>query len=102
MLTTSSSRNTVSTQRILTWFMSTLVVLLSGCGGEPAVEVPPTGYATLLAFDRLPLLTDWPTYQASSYDRSGGNSDAKNFIRVEENGEQVMLEVLQRYTILAQ
>lgn len=77
---------------VLAHLLAVLAVVLAGCGAERIEESPPIGIEALLAFDRLPLLTDWPTYQASSYDRSGGNSDAKNFVRVEENGEQVMLE----------
>ena len=56
-----------------------------------ADEVPPIGLKSLLAFDRLPLLADWPCYQASSYSRADINADAGNFLRIEPNGEQVMM-----------
>ena len=57
-----------------------------------AEEMPPIGFEALVGFGKLPLLADWPCYQASSYSRENVNADAGNFIRVEPNGEQVMLE----------
>lgn len=57
-----------------------------------AEEIPPIGVEALVGFDRLPLLADWPCYQASSYSRANVNADAGNFIRVEPNGEQVLAE----------
>jgi hypothetical protein len=57
-----------------------------------AEELPPIGFQALTGFDRLPLLADWPCYQASSYSRENVNADAGNFLRVEPNGEQVMAE----------
>ena len=57
-----------------------------------AEKTPLIGAAALTAFESLPLLTDWPCYQASSYSREDVNADAGNFIRVEPDGEQVMLE----------
>jgi len=93
MLTDIRTKTSRITHCTLTWLAIGLAATLSGCGGaEPEADALPIGYDALLAFDALPLLVDWPTYQASSYDRSGGNSDAGHFIRVEENGEQVMLE----------
>jgi hypothetical protein len=57
-----------------------------------AEETPPIGFKALVGFEKLPLLADWPCHQASSYSRENVNADAGNFIRVEPNGEQVMLE----------
>jgi hypothetical protein len=56
------------------------------------VETPPTGYDALLRLDRLPLLADWPAFQDSSYSRRNDNSDEGNFLRVEKDGEQVLVD----------
>jgi hypothetical protein len=53
---------------------------------------PPIGYDALLRIDQLPLLTDWPAYQDSSYSRKNDNHDEGNFLRVEPNGEQVLVD----------
>jgi hypothetical protein len=70
-----------------------------GCGlvcGGPAAgagdERPPIGYDALLRIDQLPLLVDWPAHQDSSYSRDDDNHDEGNFLRIEENGEQVMVD----------
>src|SRR5262249_53669044 len=55
-------------------------------------ELPPIGYDALLHLDKLPLLVDWPAYQDSSYSRKNDNSDEGNFLRIEPNGEQVMVD----------
>ena len=60
--------------------------------GEAPPETPPVGLDALLGFDKLPLLTDWPAYQDSSYHRSNINQDAGNFLRVEKNGDQVLTD----------
>ncbi len=39
----------------------------------------------LISVDHLPYLRDWKCLQFSSYDRTGGNADAGNFLRVENN-----------------
>jgi len=39
----------------------------------------------LISTDHLPYLRDWKCRQFSSYDRTGGNADAGNFLRVEGN-----------------
>ncbi|MCX7967578.1 MAG: DUF2961 domain-containing protein [Armatimonadetes bacterium] len=39
----------------------------------------------LISTDNLPYLRDWKCSQFSSYDRTGGNADAGNFLRVENN-----------------
>ena len=57
-----------------------------------APELPPVGFDALLGFDRLPLLVDWPAYQDSSFHRDDINQDAGNFLRVEENGDQVLTD----------
>jgi len=57
-----------------------------------AVELPPVGFEALLGFDALPLLADWPAYQDSSYHRDDINADAGNFIRVEPNGDQILVD----------
>jgi hypothetical protein len=67
-------------------------ILAVACAAVAAEEIPPIGVAALTAFEKLPLLADWPCYQASSYSRENVNADAGNFIRVEPNSEQVMLE----------
>src|SRR6266851_1783034 len=55
-------------------------------------EIPPIGYDAVLRLDKLPLLADWPAYQDSSYSRKDDNSDEGNFLRIEKNGEQVMVD----------
>jgi hypothetical protein len=55
-------------------------------------ETPPIGFDALLGFDRLSLLVDWPACQDSSYHRDDINQDAGNFLRVEENGDQVLVD----------
>src|SRR5262245_47202558 len=60
--------------------------------GPAKEEAPPLGYDALLRIDKLPLLADWPVYQDSSYSRKNDNNDAGNFLRVEPNGEQVMVD----------
>ncbi|MBI4603770.1 MAG: DUF2961 domain-containing protein [Planctomycetes bacterium] len=57
-----------------------------------AAETPPIGFDALLGFDQLPLLADWPAYQDSSYHRADINQDAGNFLRVEANGDQVLVD----------
>ncbi len=52
----------------------------------------PLGFDLLPAWDSLPYLHDRPCLQASSWDRSGGNRDSGNFLRVEKDGEQVLME----------
>ncbi len=52
----------------------------------------PLGFELLSAWDSLPYLHDRPCYQASSWDRKGQNHDAGNFLRVEKDGEQVLME----------
>jgi len=39
----------------------------------------------LVSTDHLPYLRDWKCVQFSSYDRTGGNADAGNFLRMEDN-----------------
>lgn len=39
----------------------------------------------LISADHLPYLRDWKCFQFSSYDRTGGNADAGNFLRMENN-----------------
>jgi hypothetical protein len=46
----------------------------------------------LLQLDRLPLLVLWPAYQDSSYSRKNDNADEGNFLRVEKDGEQVLVD----------
>ena len=58
-------------------------------GQEPA---PPVGFEALLGFDQLPWLVHWPAFQDSSYDRKNLNQDAGNFLRVEPNGDQVLMD----------
>ncbi len=71
----------------------TLVLVFGGSqAGSPEEEIPPVGFQALLGFDQLPLLVNWPAYQDSSYSRKNINQDAGNFIRVEENGEQVLCD----------
>ena len=60
--------------------------------GPAGAEQPPIGFDALLGFDRLPLLVDWPAYQDSSYARKRGTGDAGNFLRVEPNGDQVLVD----------
>lgn len=76
------------------WILSLLVaVTMFGpavCVG--AAESPAIGFEALTAFDQLPLLVDWPAYQDSSYSREHQNADSGNFIRVEEDGEKVMVD----------
>jgi hypothetical protein len=57
-----------------------------------AEEAPPVSYDALLRLDKLPLLADWPAYQDSSYSRKDDNHDEGNFLRIEKNGEQVMVD----------
>ncbi|HWG41569.1 MAG TPA: glycoside hydrolase family 172 protein [Gemmataceae bacterium] len=57
-----------------------------------ADETPAVGYDALLRLDQLPLLADWPAHQDSSYGRKNDNADAGNFLRIEKNGEQVMMD----------
>jgi hypothetical protein len=71
------------------------LLLLAGLGSLPlhaAEETPPIGFEALLGFDRLPLLADWPAHQDSSYHRGNVNQDAGNFLRVEPDGEQVLVD----------
>jgi hypothetical protein len=57
-----------------------------------AEQLPPVGFEALNAFDELPLLADWPAFQDSSYSRKNVNQDAGNFLRVEPNGDQVLVD----------
>src|SRR6266851_5042455 len=66
--------------------------LFTPFAGHAAEEAPPVGYDALLRLDKLPLLADWPAYQDSSYSRKDDNSDEGNFLRIEKNGEQVMVD----------
>ena len=74
--------------------MAALFLPLAGVAFLPAAEpsVPPIGFDSLLGFDRLPLLVNWPAYQDSSYSRKDVNQDAGNFLRVEPNGDQVLTD----------
>lgn len=54
--------------------------------------LPALGYDALLRLGKLPLLADWPAHQDSSYSRSDDNRDEGNFLRIEKNGEQVMVD----------
>ncbi len=56
-------------------------------------RLPPIGFEALVdGLDALPLLVDWPAYQDSSYHRDDINQDAGNFLRVEPNGDQVLVD----------
>src|SRR5512142_3260621 len=55
-------------------------------------DTPPIGFEALLGFDALPVLADWPASQDSSYSRKNINQDAGNFLRVEPDGEQVLVD----------
>lgn len=56
-------------------------------------RLPPIGFDALAhGLDALPLLVDWPAYQDSSYHRDDINQDAGNFLRVEPNGDQVLVD----------
>lgn len=70
----------------------TIFCLFPGLSRGAGEEVPPIGFEALLGFDSLPLLVDWPAHQDSSYSRENVNQDAGNFIRVEPNGEQVLVD----------
>ena len=72
---------------ILAWLVGCTAV---GSAQDPAT--PRIGFEALLALDELPLLVDWPAFQDSSYSRENKNQDAGNFIRVEPNGEQVLMD----------
>jgi hypothetical protein len=75
------------------WVLAVSGVLLGPPAvGRPADEVPALAYDALLRIDQLPLLVDRPAYQASSYSRKDDNADAGNFLRIEKNGEQVMMD----------
>lgn len=67
----------------LTWLIAGLTVAQS-----PLVQTE-IGVDTMLRWltstDHLPYLREWKCVQFSSYDRKGGNADAGNFLRVEEN-----------------
>ncbi|HAK93845.1 MAG TPA: hypothetical protein DCM87_02245 [Planctomycetes bacterium] len=68
-------------------------IAAAGCAAAPAAaERPPIGFEALCAFDALPRLADWPAYQDSSYHRDDINADAGNFLRVEPNGDQVLVD----------
>jgi len=67
-------------------------LLAWGCGTVWAIEAPAIGFEALTAFDRLPLLDNATAYQDSSYSRQHENADAGNYIRVEENGERVLMD----------
>ena len=68
-----------------------IALTLNVFAGE-AIEPVPIGFDALTAFDKLPLLTDYPAFQDSSYSREHKNADSNNFIRIEENGEKVMVD----------
>ena len=84
-----------------TWVMKRALALLmistsfwvttSGRAATPG-EGTANGFEGLLGFDDLPLLRDWPAYQDSSYSRANVNQDAGNFLRVEPDGEQVLVD----------
>ena len=65
-----------------------------------AEEAPPVSYDALLRIDKLPLLADWPAYQDSSYSRKDDNRDEGNFLRIEKNGEQVMVDGFQKLQLM--
>ncbi len=68
-------------------------IAAAGCAAAPAAaERPPIGFEALCAFDALPRLADWPACQDSSYHRDDINADAGNFLRVEPNGDQVLVD----------
>ncbi len=69
-----------------------LFFLLAGSLLSQTQGKVPLGFDLLGAWDSLPYLHDRPCYQASSWDRTGGNQDAGHFLRVERGGEQVLME----------
>ncbi len=77
---------------LVTLVLLSVVLFIPFAKALSADEAPPIGFKALLAFDKWPLLADWPCYQASSYSRQDINADAGNFLRIEPNGEQVMME----------
>src|SRR5512140_2863660 len=74
------------------WFTLVMLLLGSTAAWCQPPAAPPTGFEALLGFDALPLLADWPAYQDSSYSRQNKNQDAGNFLRVEPDGEQVLVD----------
>jgi hypothetical protein len=73
--------------------IASLLIELAPCPAEAQVsETPPIAFEALLGFDALPLLADWSAHQDSSYSRQNINQDAGNFLRVEPDGEQVLVD----------
>ncbi|HEX8521210.1 MAG TPA: DUF2961 domain-containing protein [Tepidisphaeraceae bacterium] len=71
----------------LTEALESRQLFAGSAGGEP------WGLDLAAQFDRLPYLTpDRFTGGQSSYQRSGGNTDWNNYIRVQGNGERVILD----------
>lgn len=69
-----------------------VVLLCAAACTTAALAGSPIGLDAM-KFDNIPMLrTDARTYQASSYDRTGGNGDTGNFIRY-EGSEQVLMDV---------
>jgi hypothetical protein len=74
-------------------FLAVVLFVLSAVGARSeGSATPPIGFEALLGFDALPLLVEWSASQSSSYSRENKNQDAGNFIRVEPDGEQVLMD----------
>lgn len=74
------------------WFVSVMLLLGGTAAWCQPPATPPISFEALLGFDALPLLADWPAYQDSSYSRQNKNQDAGNFLRLEPDGEQVLVD----------
>jgi len=76
--------------RVRNWWMMLVIGLVASLAtAQSPLLQKEIGVDTMLrwliSFDHLPYLRDWKCVQFSSYDRTGGNADAGNFLRVEGN-----------------
>ncbi len=71
------------------WVLLATCLAVSFVAGQSSLLQGEIGVDTMLRWlitvDHLPYLRNWKCMQFSSYDRTGGNADAGNFLRVENN-----------------